>query len=154
MLRYNRETDVLTLAMSRQEAAERGMTVALAESGGDEPEAVRLTIEHASRFMAEALAAGVPVAGAGMALPPSSGMTWRGVDSSVISAFGYDESSQTLEVAFNNGVYRYYGVPPEVAQGLSTAESKGRYLRSEIIGVYPFDRKRLRRVRRGGISRN
>jgi hypothetical protein len=56
----------------------------------------------------------------------------------MIKAAGYDPETHVLEVVFNNNrTYRYEGVPPEVYEELMAAESKGRYLLSEIIGVYP-----------------
>ena len=60
------------------------------------------------------------------------------VESSMIQAVGYDSKTRLLEVVFNSGqTYCYEAVPPEVHQGLMTAESKGRYMRAAIIGVYP-----------------
>lgn len=63
------------------------------------------------------------------------------VESSMIKAVGYDPETRLLEVVFNNDqTYRYEGVPPEVYEELMAAESKGRYMRSEIIDVYPDHR--------------
>lgn len=60
------------------------------------------------------------------------------VESSMIKAVGYDPETHVLEVVFNsNQTYRYKGVPPEVYEELMAAESKGRYMLSEIIDVYP-----------------
>ena len=60
------------------------------------------------------------------------------VNSSMIAAAGYDPETYTLVVLFNNGkAYQYQDVPPEEFQGLMDAESKGKYMRSQIIGVYP-----------------
>lgn len=60
------------------------------------------------------------------------------VESSMISAVGYDAASEELEVVFNSGkTYRYTGVPQEVYDGLLAAESKGQYMRASVIGVYP-----------------
>lgn len=59
------------------------------------------------------------------------------VESSMIHAVGYDRKTRTLEVVFNSGkTYRYYDVPPKEYKGLMEAESKGRYMRAHIIGVY------------------
>jgi hypothetical protein len=69
--------------------------------------------------------------------------SWEDVDSSMISAFRYDESTHTLEVKFRNtGVYRYFDVPAEVVAGLRQAESKGDYIHSLIIDVYPYRKGR------------
>jgi hypothetical protein len=71
---------------------------------------------------------------------------WEEVDSSMISAFRYDEGKQILEVAFQNtDTYRYLNVPVEVAEGLRQAESKGNYMQANVIDVYPNRIKRRRR---------
>ena len=60
------------------------------------------------------------------------------VESSMIQAVGYDPKTRILEVVFNSGqTYCYDDVPPEVHEGLMTADSKGRYMRAAIIGMYP-----------------
>jgi hypothetical protein len=60
------------------------------------------------------------------------------VESNMIQAVGYDPKARILEVVFNNGqTYSYEGVPPHVYKELMAADSKGQYMRSEIIGVYP-----------------
>lgn len=65
------------------------------------------------------------------------------VDSSMISAVGYDQLQQVLEVVFKpSGVYRYRDVPKQVYQELLDAESKGSYMRDSIIDVYPTERVR------------
>lgn len=71
--------------------------------------------------------------------------SWRNVRSSMISAVRYHEGHQILEVAFNKGIYLYFGVPRQVFEGLLQAESKGRYMRQHIIDRYPWIKKsRLR----------
>ena len=61
------------------------------------------------------------------------------IESSMIHAVGYDAETQTLEVVFNSGrIYRYEDVPPEEYEGLMDAESKGRYMRANIIDMYPY----------------
>jgi hypothetical protein len=63
------------------------------------------------------------------------------VDSSMISAVGYDEQQRVLEVVFKpTGVYRYRDVPKEVYQQLLGADSKGSYMRDQIIDMYPTER--------------
>ena len=60
------------------------------------------------------------------------------VESSMIYAVGYDRKTRVLEVVFNSGrTYCYEGVPPKVCKELMEADSKGQYMRSEIIGMYP-----------------
>jgi len=70
------------------------------------------------------------------------------VESSMIQAVGYDAKTRTLEVLFNSGrIYGYEGVPPKVYEELMAADSKGSYMRSEIIDMYseyPISRRRRR----------
>jgi hypothetical protein len=55
------------------------------------------------------------------------------VESSNIAMVGYDEDQQILEITFRDGrVYHYLEVPPERALSLLRAESKGRFLNSDI----------------------
>jgi hypothetical protein len=55
------------------------------------------------------------------------------VESSTIAMVGYDEEQQILEITFRDGrVYHYLEVPPERALSLLRAESKGRFLNSDI----------------------
>ena len=104
---------------------------------------ISISIANASRFVGRALAAGIKVEGAPAVEPSKRGMVWYDADSSMISAFGYDEAEGTLEVAFHRtGVYRYYDVPLHVFEGLREASSKGRYMRSHIIDMYPWEKKR------------
>jgi hypothetical protein len=62
---------------------------------------------------------------------------WEEVDSSMLLAFRYNAGTQELSVKFNNNtIYIYFDVPPSVVVGLRTAESKGKYMRSAIMGKY------------------
>ncbi len=66
-------------------------------------------------------------------------MELKEVESSMIHAVGYDPETRTLKVVFRSGsIYRYSNVPPEVYEGLMKAESKGRYMRANVIDVYPY----------------
>jgi hypothetical protein len=61
------------------------------------------------------------------------------VNSSMLSAIGYDPSTQTLEAQFaKGGLYRYTEVPPEVHAEMMAAESVGSYflrnVRSKFSG--------------------
>jgi hypothetical protein len=61
------------------------------------------------------------------------------VGSSSIDSVGYED--EVLEVRFNNGgVYRYFGVPPEVCFDLLKADSVGGYFNRRIRGSYPAKR--------------
>lgn len=63
------------------------------------------------------------------------------VQSSSLHSVGYEEETKTLEIEFNNGsVYRYYGVPFSVYQGLMSAPSHGKYFHQHIRDVYPYTR--------------
>ena len=73
--------------------------------------------------------------------------------SSAIYALGYDDEQHTLDVIFfRSGVYRYLDVPREVYDQWLAAESKGRFLRQNIVHQYRFERlgpsRRLARIRR------
>jgi hypothetical protein len=72
------------------------------------------------------------------------------VESSMLQAVGYDPETQTLEVLFNSGErYQYFDVPPEEYEGLMAAESKGRYMQSNIIDMYDWTQiKRWQRRKR------
>jgi len=145
-IQYDEKSDTLTITLGpeRYEAYEL-------EAGDfaivvDETDAlVSITVANASRFFGRALAAGVKVEGTPTVEPPKSGMVWYDADSSMISAFGYDEAEGILEVAFHRtGVYRYYNVPLHVFEGLRDASSKGSYMRNHIIDMYPWEKKRGR----------
>jgi hypothetical protein len=70
------------------------------------------------------------------------------VESSMISAVGYDEAGEILEVVFNSGsIYRYSGVPKDVYEGLLAADSKGSFMHNNILDVYPYTRPSSRRRR-------
>lgn len=61
------------------------------------------------------------------------------VESSMIDAVGYDPESQEMLVIFNSGKsYRYTGVPKKVHEELLAAESKGSYMKTFVIDVYPY----------------
>jgi KTSC domain len=62
------------------------------------------------------------------------------VVSSNISAYGYDEETQVLDIQFQNSLdtYSYDQVPKDVAMGLKTAVSPGQYFRNQIKGRYKF----------------
>jgi hypothetical protein len=67
------------------------------------------------------------------------------VASSNIESIGYDEKSQTMEVAFLGGrIYQYFGVPKgvyaEIIQASSIGDSVGGYLNRNIKGQYRYAR--------------
>lgn len=68
------------------------------------------------------------------------------VESSMVHAIGYDSKTRTLEVVFNSGrTYVYEDVPPKIYKELMAAESKGQYMRAEIIDCYSCSQLRSRR---------
>ncbi len=71
------------------------------------------------------------------------------VESSMIYAVGYRERERVLEVVFTTGqLWRYLKVPKAEYLCLLDAESKGQYMRANIIGTY--DEEKIRRHRHRG----
>lgn len=63
------------------------------------------------------------------------------VQSSNLASVGYDESSQTLEVEFNNGnIYQYFDVPAAEYSELLRSESVGTYFSANIRTAYRYAR--------------
>lgn len=64
------------------------------------------------------------------------------VDSSMVSAVGYDGNEKTLYVEFvNTGyVYAYYEVPEKEFQDLLKASSIGSYMRNNIFDFYDYSK--------------
>jgi len=60
--------------------------------------------------------------------------------SSHITSVAYDEETSTLVVSFSKASYSYAGVPAQVANGFSDAQSAGQYLETAIKGKYPFQK--------------
>lgn len=65
-------------------------------------------------------------------------MELQAVTSSNINSIGYSPEGRTLAVKFNHGgTYHYAGVPPEVWNGMKSAESVGKYFADHVKGKYP-----------------
>ena len=63
------------------------------------------------------------------------------IQSSNLTACGYDAAEQTLEVCFTNGsTYRYMGVGQKDYDAFMAAESKGKHLAREIKGKFEYER--------------
>ena len=141
---YHKEDDTLTIAFDEAGSGSyEYMTEGIVAVVDEEDELAELVIHQAKDFIAGAIAAGVAVENQNQ--QPEQGMVWYDADSSMISAFGYDKAEKILEVAFHRtGVYRYYDVPQDVFEGLRDASSKGSYMRSMIIDVYDYEKKRGR----------
>lgn len=53
----------------------------------------------------------------------------------------YDETNQTLTIAFKNGgLYEYSDVPPSIWEDLTTASSAGSFFAQQIKGVFDYAR--------------
>lgn len=63
------------------------------------------------------------------------------VTSSNVDSVGYDTNTQTLEVEFKNGyVYQYFDVPENIYKQMIHADSAGRFLFTNIKGVFRYAR--------------
>ena len=63
--------------------------------------------------------------------------------SSVIRGFAYDPAEQRLDITFVTGRrYAYHDVPPEVAEEMRRAFSKGEYFNAAIRDAYRTTRLR------------
>jgi hypothetical protein len=68
-------------------------------------------------------------------------MERKAVTSGAISAIGYDEATETLEVCFPSGaVWRYFGVQPHSYDEFVHAESLGRFFAMFIRANFPSQR--------------
>lgn len=69
-------------------------------------------------------------------------MTWRALESKMLSAEAYDDSQQLLYLRFRDTgqVYRYFDFPAADYQTFLRAESKGRYFRSRIRDHFRYER--------------
>ena len=65
------------------------------------------------------------------ASPPSE---WTGLPSSTVAAARWDAGTGTLSVIFKSGRSYDYVVPPDVAAGLFSSPSPGRYVRDVLSG--------------------
>lgn len=63
------------------------------------------------------------------------------VQSSNVTAIGYDGGTETLEVEFNTGaIYQYYNVPQHIYDELIQSPSKGQFMHIYIKNAYSFSR--------------
>ena len=59
------------------------------------------------------------------------------VESTTLAVVAYDEAREVLQLEFRSRtVYRYFGVPARVYEGLLRAQSLGRYFNAEIRGRF------------------
>ncbi|MGK0272940.1 MAG: hypothetical protein ACI88H_003616 [Cocleimonas sp.] len=63
------------------------------------------------------------------------------VNSSNVTAVGYDVDSSTLQVEFHNGsAYQYFDVPEHLFEGLCNSDSVGSFLHVNIKGIYRYSK--------------
>lgn len=69
-------------------------------------------------------------------------MTWRALESQMLSAEAYDAARQILYLRFRNTgqVYRYFDFPAADYQAFLSAESRGRFFRSRIRDHFRYER--------------
>ncbi len=64
-------------------------------------------------------------------------MEMHSVNSSAISAIGYDKETRRMKITFKQGgTYDFCGVPENILQGLLSASSKGTYYNDHIRDRY------------------
>ena len=117
-IRYDKTKDTLQITLGKAAGnsyeLEAGNYIAIVD---DDDGLVGIVIKEASEFLKKAMAAKV-VGGKTAVVTKPSKPVWEDVDSSMISAFKYNEAEQVLEVVFNRtGIYRYFDVPPDVIKG-------------------------------------
>ena len=72
-------------------------------------------------------------------LPGTRFARFRGMPSTVIRTFQYRPEANELDILFTTGRrYVYHDVPPEAAEALRGAFSKGRHFNRRIRGHYRF----------------
>lgn len=71
----------------------------------------------------------------------SQNLLTKGKKSSRILKMSYIKSKKLLTITFNSGAtYEYYGVPTEVIDGITQADSLGKYFDKNIKGIYNYRR--------------
>ncbi len=69
-------------------------------------------------------------------------MDRQSVSSANLSSVGYDESTETLEVQFQNGsVFQYHGVPAETHESLIQANSVGGFFSRHIRNTFEHSKQ-------------
>ena len=68
-------------------------------------------------------------------------MNVTAVESTTLAALAYDDAHEILQLEFRSrAIYRYFGVPAPVYEGLLAAPSKGKYFNQAIRGNFPYSR--------------
>lgn len=79
--------------------------------------------------------------------PPAITIDLQPCESSQITAFGYDATTQTLAIQFPGrgvkpgDIYHYADVPAHVFEDMKAAESKGKFFGSAIRGRYAYEKQ-------------
>jgi KTSC domain len=61
------------------------------------------------------------------------------VESNNVRSVGYDLEKNELRIKFRSGeTYAYDGVPGDVHKALMSAESKGKFVNSDVKGKYDY----------------
>lgn len=69
----------------------------------------------------------------------SQNLLTKGKKSSRILKMSYIKSKKLLTITFNRGAtYEYYDVPTEVIDGITQADSLGKYFDKNIKGIYNY----------------
>ncbi len=69
-------------------------------------------------------------------------MDRQSVSSANLSSVGYNESTEILEVQFQNGsIYQYHGVPKETHGQLVNAKSVGSFFSSNIKNTFEHSKQ-------------
>lgn len=59
------------------------------------------------------------------------------VESTMIRSYGFDSSTSTLEVEFNNGaIWQYFDVPENLYYEMKVSSSCGKFFNTNIRGHY------------------
>jgi hypothetical protein len=59
------------------------------------------------------------------------------VESTMIRSYGFDSSTSTLEVEFNNGaIWQYFDVPESIFYEMKSSGSCGKFFNANIRGQY------------------
>lgn len=100
-----------------------------------------IVIEGAREFLTQAANSVTELTATSPVAKAQTEPVWEDVDSSMISAFKYNDTTMTLEIIFNRtGLYRYFDVPADVVEDLRASSSKGSFMRSMIIGSYDYEK--------------
>lgn len=68
-------------------------------------------------------------------------MDRRNIESTMIRSIGYDVSSSTLEIEFNDGpIWQYYDVPESLWFEFDACDSHGKFFHSRIKNQYSGNR--------------